>query len=123
MTPVKTWCQRLRDELGLKNVALDLHRQAKVTAAVIVQGPSDPWHDVRLLTVAHRAIDFKHLSAIAVQCDACRMVFEPGQHARALVDGRVLRSADAVDVTRLREIEHQGGSWADLLDVPTAAAV
>jgi len=119
----KTWCQRLNDELDLKSVILDLHRQAKVSAAVIVQGPSEPLHDVRLLTVARRAIDFKHLSAIAVQCgDACTMVFEPGQHARALVDGRVLQSADVVGLTRLREIEHQGGSWADLLDLSTAEA-
>jgi hypothetical protein len=44
------------------------------------------------------------------------MNFEPGKLARARIGHNVLRSSAPVDALRLREIEAQGGSWADLLD-------
>lgn len=97
------WCQRLATELDLKDVALDLHRRAKVSAAVKVRGPDDPLHDGRLLTVARRSRDFKKLPAVAVHCgDSCLTIFEPGKEARARVSGEVLRSTGPVTRERRR---------------------
>ena len=119
----QTWCERLADELGLESVSLDLHRNATVRAAAKVRGAGDPLHDVRLLAVARRALEFKHLPAIAVLCGrGAVLIFEPGKHARALIGGATSRSAEPVTVARLEEVERQGGSWADLLDLETSAA-
>jgi HKD family nuclease len=119
----ETWCARLAAELELKRIELDLHRQATVGTSVSVYGPTDPLHDGRLLTVARRAIDHKKLTAVAVKCgDACTMIFEPGKHARALLSGSTLRSSGPTDAARLKKIEQQGGSWADVLDVAANAA-
>jgi hypothetical protein len=113
----RTWCARLAAELELKSIEIDLHRQAKVTSAISVQGPTDPLHDGRLLTVARRVIDHKGLIAVAIMCGDITMVFEPGKQARALVSGNTLRSCGPTDTTRFKEIEQQGGSWADVLDI------
>ncbi len=119
----ETWCKRLAAELDFKSISLDLHRDSPVGTGVSVYGPSDGLHDGRLLTVARRAIDHKKLTAVAVKCgDHCLMIFEPGKHARAKVRRGVLRSSEPIDVARIKEIESQGGSWADLLDVSTSPA-
>jgi len=119
----ETWCERLAAELGLTRISLDLRRQATVATGVTVHGPGDPLHDARLLKVARRAIDHKKLTAVAVSCgENCLMVFEPGKRARARVHGGVLRSSEPVDTARLKEIEQQGGSWADVLDAGTPVA-
>jgi hypothetical protein len=50
------------------------------------------------------------------------MVFEPGKQARALVCGNTPRSSGPTDATRFKEIEQQGGSWADVLDIAITCA-
>ena len=74
------------------------------------------------MSLARRAIDFKKLSAIAVRSGKDTFVFEPGARARASVAGQIFRTPDSVDNALLREIEDQGGSWADLLGLGETAA-
>jgi hypothetical protein len=50
------------------------------------------------------------------------IIFEPDKRSRALVNGSTWRSAGPISVERLKEIERQGGSWADVLDAATATA-
>ena len=50
------------------------------------------------------------------------MIFEPGQHARALLGDASRHSEQAISREPLEQIERQGGSWADLLGVTSAAA-
>lgn len=118
----ETWCARLAAELELKRIELDLHRQATVGTSVSVYGATDPLHDGRLLTLARRVIDHKKLTAVAIKCDACTIVFEPGKYARARVSGGTYRSRGPIDARRLNEIEQHGGSWADLLELTANAA-
>lgn len=118
----KTWCARLAAELELNRIELELHRQAKVGTAVSVYGPTNPLHDGRLLTVARRVIDHKSLTAVAIKCGDTTMVFEPGKRARALVSGNTLRSSGPTDTIQFGEIEQQGGSWADVLNVAINSA-
>lgn len=116
------WCRRLAEELELESLSLDLHRQAKVRAAVTVHGAGDPLRDQRLLTVARRALEFKSLPAIAVLCGGDVLVFEPGQGARARVGGKSVKASTPLTVVTLLEVERQGGAWADLLGSPAEAA-
>ena len=119
----ETWCKRLAAELELESISLDLYRQATVRAAVNVQGAGDPLGDVRLLTVARRAVEFKGLPAVAVLCGAgAVLIFEPDTNgARALVGGATFHASTPVTGERLQAVERQGGSWADLLDMAAAA--
>lgn len=119
-----TWCKRLAEELGLQSIALDLNRNATVRAAVTVRGSTNPLEDVRLLTVARRFLDFKHLPAVALFSGTERdvLIFEPGQPARAMVGGVPHRSSQPVSPELLEQIERQGGSWADLLGLGSTAA-
>lgn len=118
----ETWCNRLAAELGLQRISLDLHRRATVGTAVSVYGLTDPIRDGRLLTVARRTIDHKKLTAVAVTSgENCLIVFEPGKPARARLSNEVLKSSSPVDIARIREIEQQGGSWADVLGIVTPA--
>lgn len=112
----KTWCKRLAAELDLQSLRLQA-RNSMVRLGVVVVGSADPLHDTRLLTVARRALAFKRESAIALSADRDAFVFEPGARARALVAGVAIRSELIVESTRLRDIEDQGGSWADVLGV------
>jgi hypothetical protein len=117
-----TWCKRLAGELELDRIALDLRRNATVRAAVHVKGVTDPLGDGRLLTVARRTLEFKHLPAIAVICEgAGTLIFEPGKRARALLGGHPVRSTQPVTAERIAQIERHGGSWADLLELEAAA--
>ena len=109
-----TWCARLASELGLGGVLLE-RRAATVKLGAVVSGAGDPLADTRLLTVARRALDFKHESAIAVRAGNDTFVYEPGALARATISGHVHKSALPVDAALLRAIEEQGGSWGDLL--------
>lgn len=118
-----TWCQRVAEELGFDSVSLDLHRAAKVRSWVFVQGAGHPLGDTRLLTLAHRFLEFKDVPAVAVRAGADDvMIFEPGAPARARVDGVSRRSSAPLGMTQLEEVERQGGSWADLLELTAAAA-
>jgi hypothetical protein len=119
-----TWCERLAEELDLGSVTLDLHRNARIRAAIEVRGINDPLGDGRLLTVARRTVEFKQLPAVLVIADGARIVFEPGQEARALVDGVDQHSAKPVNAGDLAAVEENGGSWADILGLtrPAAAA-
>lgn len=117
-----TWCERVARELGFENVSLDLNRAAKVRSWVFVQGAGNPLGDTRLLSLARRFLDFKNVPAVAIKTDRDEvMIFEPGEHARALLNGVSTHSPEPVTVSRLQAIEHQGGSWADLLDASAAA--
>lgn len=119
----ETWCDRVAEELGFEDVSFDLNRAAKVRSWVFVKGAGDPLADTRLLSIARRFLDFKKAPAVAVKTDRGDvMIFEPGKQARALLDDVSTRSPKPVTVARLREIEDQGGSWADLLDAAAAAA-
>jgi hypothetical protein len=112
-----TWCKRLAGELDLPSVLLEPFNHPHVRVLARVSGSIDPLRDTRLLTVARRALDFKHLPAIAVRVDKDTFVFEPGAPARALVGGHNYKTDSPVDSAQLREIEDQGGAWADLLGV------
>jgi hypothetical protein len=117
----ETWCRRLADELGFEDVSLELNRAAKVRSWVFVRGSGDPLADTRLLSLAHRFLEFKDVPAVAVKTDRGEvLVFEPGKHARALLAGVSRHSPMPVTLAQLEEIERQGGSWADLLDVAAA---
>lgn len=112
----ETWCERMADELGFESVSLDLHREAKVRSWIFVRGASDPLADTRLLSLARRFLEFKAVPAVAVKTDDnAVMIFEPGKQARARLDGLSHRSPKPVTLARLQEIEHQGGTWDDLL--------
>jgi hypothetical protein len=118
-----TWCQRIAAELGFEGVSLDLHRAAKVRSWVFVKGVADPLADARLLTLVRRFLEFKNVPAVAVKADAGEvMIFEPGAPARAMVNGAPRRSSAPVTLMQLKEVERQGGSWADLLGPAAAAA-
>jgi hypothetical protein len=121
-----TWCKRITAELELEKVTLDLHRNAKVRSAVTVLGVDDPLRDSRLLTVTHRFLDFKRVPSVALFSGQGKdvMIFKPGAPARAMIGGTTHSSSQAVDLERLEEIERQGGSWSDLLELerPAAAA-
>jgi hypothetical protein len=119
-----TWCKRIAEELELEKITLDLHRNATVRSAIIVVGSHDPLHDSRLLTLARRFLDFKRVSAVALFSGQDVMIFEPGAPARAMIGGVRYSSSRAVDSEWLEEIERQGGSWSDLLELdrPAAAA-
>ena len=112
----QTWCARLTRELDLRSLRLE-RRMATVKLAVVVSGCDKPLTDTRLLTVARRALDFKHESAIAVRAGTDTFVYEPGAFARAISGGTTYRSQAPVDSATLRAIEDQGGSWGDLLGI------
>lgn len=111
-----TWCRRLAKELDLNGVRIE-SRNAKVKLGVVVQGCADPLTDTRLLTVARRALDFKKETAIAISAGDNAFVFEPGGRPRARIGGHTVTPSGTVDLNGLREIEDQGGSWADLLGI------
>ncbi len=113
----ETWCERLAKELELGRISMDLHRRAKVRSAVMVEGAGDPLTDVRLLSVARRFLDFKKVPAVAVIPDeGTILILEPEKSARAMVAHRLAGSSGKpVSIDRLREIEEQGGTWADLI--------
>ena len=90
---------------------------ATVKLAAVVSGCDKPLTDTRLLTVARRALDFKHESAIAVRAGTDTFVYEPGAFARAISGGMTYRSQAPVDSATLRAIEDQGGSWGDVLGI------
>jgi hypothetical protein len=119
-----TWCKRIAEELELEKITLDLHRNAKVRSAITVLGVHDPLQDSRLLTLARRFLDFKRVSAVALFSGQDVMIFEPGATARAMIGSAMYSSSRPVDSEWLEEIERQGGSWSDLLELdrPTAAA-
>jgi hypothetical protein len=118
-----TWCARLSAELGLTSFRLEPHSPPVVPLAAKVTGIAQPVRDTRLLTVARRLLDFKHLQAVAVRAGDDTFVFEPGARARAKVGSQVYQTDDVVDSNRVHEIENQGGSWADLLGLgPEIAA-
>jgi hypothetical protein len=112
-----TWCERLADELGLGHLRLARFNPPRVPVVVVVTGDVNALKDTRLLTVARRALKFKEVGAIAVSAGDDRFVFEPDAPARARVDGRGYTTDGPVTVSRLLEIEQQGGAWADLLGV------
>jgi hypothetical protein len=119
-----TWCERLTAELDLPSLRLERFNPPKVPIVAKVNGLVEPAGDTRLLTVARRVLDFKRIQAVAVRVGDDTLVFEPGAYARARISGRTYKTEDTVDSARLRDIEDQGGSWADLLgiDAVTAAA-
>lgn len=119
-----TWCERLTAELDLPSLRLERFNPPKVPIVAKVNRLAEPAGDTRLLTVARRVLDFKRLQAVAVRVGDDTFVFEPGAYARARISGRIYKTDDTVDGARLRDIEDQGGSWADLLgiDAGTAAA-
>ena len=112
----ETWCARLARELGLGSIRLE-RRTATVTLAAVVSGCSDPLTDTALLTVARRALDFKHESAIAVRAGDDTFIYEPGGLARAKSHGETYRSRSPIDGATLRAVEDQGGTWGDLLGI------
>ena len=118
-----TWCKRLAAELGLDFIALDRFSPPAVPIVAMVRESPDPLHDNRLLTIARRVVDFKHVNAVAVRSGTATFVFEPGKYARALVDGRTYQTAEPVAAARVKEVEAQGGSWADVLGIPGRQAV
>jgi len=117
-----TWCARLSEELELSRLTIEPFNAPGVRFVAITEGCADPLRDTRLLSVARGAIDFKRAPAIAVRAGADTFVFEPGARARALVAGERFRTTDPVNSELLREIEDQGGCWADLLGLGEAAA-
>lgn len=117
-----TWCRRLTTELELTSLRLDRFNPPRFPIVAMVGGVAEPASDTRLLSVARRVLDFKSLQAVVVRVADDTFVLEPGAHARARVGGRTYKTDDAVDGARLREIEDQGGSWADLLGIDTGTA-
>lgn len=119
-----TWCKRLAAELDLANLSLEAFHNPKVPLAARIGGHIDFLTDPRVLTVARRAVGFKHSPAIAVIVGNDRFIFAPGISARANIGGPGGQSYETdspADAARLRAVEEQGGALIDLFRISPPA--
>ena len=122
-----TWWKRLAAELRLPPLILAKFNNPKVPISIEITGTIDFLHDPRILSLARHASSFKHSDAVAVLSSHGRFIFISGYPARTNIGGaggQSCNSDEAIDIKRLREIEDQGGTLADLfhLDARPAAA-
>jgi hypothetical protein len=111
-----TWGKRMASELGLRTVALVPRAGYKnVDLVVNVEGMPNPGRDSRTVVLARRAMNFKQSDHVLITAGTERILLRVGEHAVALVDGQTRRSVQPIDGERLRAVETQGGSLAELL--------
>ena len=111
-----TWGKRMASELDLRTVALAPHAGYKnVKLVVNVEGMTNAGRDRRTVTLARRAMDFKRSDHVLIAAGAERILLRLGEYALARVDGETRRSVQPIDGERLRAVETQGGSLAELL--------
>ncbi len=80
-----------------------------------VGGLPNPARDSRTVVLARRAMHLKRSDRVLIESGAERILLRLGEHARARVDGETRRSVAPIDNERLRAVETQGGSLAELL--------
>jgi hypothetical protein len=103
-------------ELGLQRVAISPRAGYKNVELVInVEGLPDPARDSRTVVLALRAMNLKRSDHVLLEAGPERILLRLGEHARALVDGETRRSVTPVDIDRLRAVQSQGGSLAEVL--------
>jgi hypothetical protein len=112
----ETWGRRTAEALGVAKVQLIAHTRYKdVHAAVRVDELADPARDPRVVALAQRTMAFRKTDDVLVQAGEQRFLLRIGETARALIDGQVRSSPGPLDRARLRAVERQHGSLADLL--------
>jgi len=111
-----TWGERVAAELGLRRVAIRPRAGYKNVDLVInVEGLPNAARDSRTVVLARRAMNLKHSDHVLLEAGPERILLRLGEHAHARVDGQIRRSVTPIDNVRLRAVETQGGSLAELL--------
>lgn len=112
----ETWGKRMAADLGLGRVAIRRRAGYKnVDLVVHVDGLPDAARDSRTVVIARRAIRLKRSDHVLIEAGSERILLRLGENARARVDGQTRRSVATITSERLRAVEAQGGSLAELL--------
>ncbi|MFN8175821.1 MAG: hypothetical protein U0T02_12215 [Solirubrobacteraceae bacterium] len=111
-----TWGKRIARELGLRTVALVPHAGYKdVEVVVSIEGMANAGRDSRTVVLARRVMSFKRSNHVLIVAGTERILLRLGEYANALIDGQQRKSVQVIDGERLRAVESQGGSLAELL--------
>ena len=112
----RTWGQRIAAELGLQRVAIVPRAGYKnVDLVVSVAGLPEPGRDSRTVVLARRAMALKRSDHVMIEAGSERILLRLGEYAHARVDGEIRTSVSPIESDRLRAVEAQGGSLAELL--------
>lgn len=71
--------------------------------------------DSRTVVLARRVMSFKRSNHVLIVAGTERILLRLGEYANALIDGQQRKSVQVIDGERLRAVESQGGSLAELL--------